>query len=350
MKTTIFAIAAVLGLAACSGNPFLIDRDTDGNGPPGTDGTPVAVASRGITRVEEKSTSGSALGNGYAEGFVYNAAADTFAVDGLAFDGDNVYARDDTVASLGPYQVYEADATVPDTVTGLPINQFVYRAVQGRSTSLVNGQPATRFAIVRTGSYTPYGFGGFIYERNGPVNLPATGDARYQGRYAGLRDFNGTAGLQYVEGDMAAAIDFDDFNDANELIGDGIRGDVRNRVIRDLNGNDITGAFLAAVNADIAAIDPAAANLTELPVLFFKVGPGLISRNGEVAGEVASTYFDGNVIKDFEAGKYYAIISDTATTSAGEFVGVVVVEGDVPGTDGSATYRETGGFILYRNP
>jgi hypothetical protein len=147
---------------------------------------------------------------------------------------------------------------------------------------------------------------------------------------------------------MEATIDFDDFNDSDGLVGDGIRGRVFNRVIRDLNGNDITAGFLTALNADIAEINPAAANLTALPILTFKVGPGLISQNGEVAGEVDSRYFDGNEVRNLETGKYYAIISDTATVNAGEFVGVLVVEGEVPGTNSSATFRETGGFILYR--
>ncbi|MFM2390040.1 MAG: hypothetical protein RLZZ437_1595 [Pseudomonadota bacterium] len=339
------ALVAAIVLAGCGGNPFTIDRDDDGDGPEGVDGTPNATARGNITRVEERSE---ANGNGYAEGFVYDQAADTFSVDGLAFDGDNVYARDDVVASLGPYEVYEADATAPDSVTGALINQFVYRAVQGRSTSLVNGQPATRFAIVRTGSYTGYGFGGFVYERSGPVTLPASGDAYFTGRYAGLRDFNGVSGLQYAEADMEATIDFDDFNDSDGLVGDGIRGRIYNRVIRDLAGNDVTSDFLTALNADIAEVNPAAANLTSLPVITFKVGPGLISRNGEVAGDADSRYFDGNEVRDLEVGKYYAIISDTSTINAGEFVGVVVVEGDVPGTNGSASFRETGGFILYR--
>lgn len=347
MKPMKLALVAVLFLAGCGGNPFGVDRDEDGNGPEGTDGTPNATARGNITRVEERVETGANTGNGYAEGFIYDATADTFSVDGLAFDGDNTYARDSAVPSLGPYQVYEADATVLDSVTGATINQFVYRAVQGQSTNLVNGVPATRFAIVRTGSYVDYGFGGFIYERSGPVNLPAGGDGLYTGRYAGLRDFAGVSGLQYTEGDMEAAIDFDDFNDANELIGDGIGANVFNRVIRDLNGNDVTAAVLADLNAEIAETNPAAANLTSLPVLRFKIGPGLISRNGEVAGDVASTYFDGTRTREFEAGKYYAIISDTATVAAGEFVGVIVVEGDVP-LDDSARFRETGGFILYR--
>jgi hypothetical protein len=344
MKTTILAIAAVLGLAACSGNPFLIDRDTDGNGPPGTEGTPDAVASRPITRTEARvDAAGINYGNGFAEKFAYDAAADTFEVDGLAFDGANVYTRDAAVPDLGPFQAYEGANTFSDSVTGQPIDQFLHRAVQGVSE---NGN--TRFAIVRTGAYIPYGFGGFIYQRNGRVTLPTSGQAGYSGAYAGLRDFNGAGGLEYVEGTMTAAIDFEDFNDSNGLIGDGIQGTVSNRIIRDTDGTDITSSILGAINDDIVANNPNAGLLTELPVLRFKVGPGLISPNGEVAGEASSSYYDGLTIKEYEDGKYYAIISDNGTTNAGEFVGVLVVTGDDPRFESGVTFRETGGFILYR--
>ncbi|MBK8440173.1 MAG: hypothetical protein IPL38_12055 [Rhodobacter sp.] len=60
------------------------------------------------------------------------------------------------MASLGPYQVYEAAAVVNDPLTLRPIPQFQHRLIAGVSTS---GQ--TEFAIVRTGAYAGYGFGGF---------------------------------------------------------------------------------------------------------------------------------------------------------------------------------------------
>lgn len=347
MKPMKIALVALLVLAGCGGNPFGIDRDVDGDGPVGTDGTENASPNGAIRRVEERVDTGANLGNGYAEQFIYNAANDTFTVDNLAFDGANVYARSAVQPSLGPFEVYEATVTETDSVTGAVINQFIYRGVQGRSTNLVNGQPSARFAVVRTGSYAGYGFGGFIYERSGRFTLPPTGQAGYTGRYAGLRDFNGVSGLQYVEGAMTAAIDFEDFNDSNGLIGDGVIGSVTNRIYRDLNGNDISVNVLAALNQDIQADSPGAPLLPDIPVLTFKVGPGLISQNGEIAGELESTYFDGQGVATYEEGNYYIIVSDTPTIPAGELVGVIVVEGELPLVDG-ATFRETGGFILYR--
>lgn len=350
MKPMKLALVTVLCLMGCDGNPFIVDRDVDGSGPEGTDGTDNPAPSRAIFRVEKRvdDSSNPNLGNGYAEGFIYDAANDTFSVDNLAFDGANVYARSAVQPSLGPFQVYEATVVETDSITGAIINQFVYRGVQGRSTNVdANGVPSTRFAVVRTGSYVPYGFGGFIYERAGGFTLPASGQAGYTGQYAGLRDFNGIGGLQYVEGDIAISVDFADFNDSNGLIGDGVQGAVTNRVYRDLNGNDITANVLGQLNAEIQLQNPGGPALSNIPILNFAVGPGLISQNGEIAGELQSNYSNGLDVRQYEVGKYYAIIADTPTIPAGELVGIIVVEGDMPLVNG-VTFRETGGFIVYR--
>ncbi|MGL5009970.1 MAG: hypothetical protein ACRC6I_08810 [Paracoccaceae bacterium] len=349
MKPMKLALVAMLCLAGCGGNPFGTGDGTppNGEGPPGVVGTENPAASRALERREAKVTApGQDYGNGFAEGYVYDPTNDTFGVDGLAFDGANVYTRSTAVPNLGtataatgPFQVYEGANTFNDSVTGVPINQFFHRAVQGVS---VNGN--TRFAIVRTGSYVPFGFGGFLYERNGRVTLPSTGQATYSGAYGGLRDFDGTGGIEYVTGNMTVDIDFEDFNDGETPLGDGIKGEVTGRRIIDIFGTDITNSIVGAINADLP---PGATPLTELPILQFEVGPGVLSETGEVAGDASSTFFDGTTVTEYEAGKYFAIISDTSTVNAGEIVGVIVVKGDDPRLDG-VTFRETGGFILYR--
>ena len=333
MKPIKHALWMALLLSACGGNPFLVDNGDVGNGPPGTEG-PVGSKGSAITRTEKTvKTSGKDYGNGFAEGFVYNEADDTFSVDGLAFDGANVYQRGTTVSDIGPFQVYEGDSTYTDGVTGANIDQDAYRAIYGAST---NGK--TSFAIVRTGSYVPYGFGGFIYSRSGGVTLPASSPAgqfaHYDGAYAGLRDFNGTGGLEYVTGDMAVDINFDDFND-----GAGVRGEVTNRAIFDIDNTDITQDVIDAINVEYGTA------LDALPTLVFAVGPGALKETGEASGSLGSRVGTDT----FETGKYYALIANTDDINAGEVVGVIVVESPDPRTDfDGVTTRETGGFILYR--
>lgn len=334
MKPIYLLFAAALTLAACDGNPFLPDDPSTGVPPTGTGGTTDGTAKSAIRRVEVKDTS---TGNGYAEGFKYNAADDTFDVDGLGFDGGNVYQRGTAVASLGPFKVYEGDNTFTDPATGTVINQFAHRAIYGISSS-----GRTSFAVVRTGAYIPYGFGGFVYQRDRGVTLPSSGQAGYQGKYAALRDFDGTAGLEYATGDMQVAIDFNDFND-----GAAVQGQVFNRAILDSNGNDITGSVITAMNDNLDPTTP----LTELPTLVFAVGPGVLNGGdksaGEIAGNLSSHYVDGSGVQTFESGKYYALITNGENLNAGEVVGIIVVEAEDPRLEG-VTVRETGGFILYR--
>ena len=335
-------LAALLALAACGSgsNPVTGGDDTNGGGTLGG-GTTGALSNTSVVTLTgpestKNPTAGGSIhrqeveadnGDGYAKDFKYDPKTDTFSVDNLGFDGNNAYTRATAKQNLGPFQVYESKAFYADDVTGAPIGQFVHRALYG-----VSASGKTRFAIVRTGSYAPYGFGGFMYERDGKVVLPATGQANYDGKYAALRDFNGAGGLEYATGDMNVAIDLRDFNNGNA-----IQGHVTNRVIYDINGKDITASVLAALNSKNNA------SLTELPVIVFTVGPGVMDKNGEIEGSVTTPYpnNDGQLLQN-GTGKYYGVLSGD-----NEVVGVIVTEAPDPRRDG-VTVRETGGFILYR--
>ncbi len=336
------SLAAALMLTACDGNPFTGNPDPGGGGDSdfvltGTTTNP----SRGkpITRVENQD---SVSGNGYAQDFIYDPENDTFLVDNLAFDGENVYTRDvgfnaspadapGTLPNTG-VNIFAGDQIVRDE-QGEVVDQFIYRALYGTSTS---GQ--TEFAIVRTGSYVEYGFGGFIYKRNGSVTLPTSGQAHFEGDYSAVRDFDGpdtiVGGIEYVTGQMVVDIDFDDFNDSSGVIGDGVKGFVYDRQVFDINGNDVTGEIVAALNGDTGTA-------SELPVMTFTVGPNVITPAGEVTAGVSS--FSQGVL--YENGTYYAVISGEG---AEEIVGIIVVESTDPreNMDG-VTVRETGGFIVY---
>jgi len=343
------AVFACLVLAACDGNPLSsTGGHNTGGGSTGGDNTSVSTlpgsgsgATGGVTRHEDKNlgpkVGGAALtvvGNGFAKDYSYDDKNDTFTVDNLAFDGGNTYSRSTTVPTLGPAAVYEAAPTYQDDQTGEQIDQFSYRALYGTSTT-----GRTHFAIVRTGAYVPFGFGGFIYSRKGGVVLPTTGQAQYTGAYSGLRDYNGAGGMDLTTGDMQMAIDFNDFNPAESGTGNGagIQGFVTNRRVFDLDGNDITGTILAGINAD----KNPDVDLTQLPTLVFMVGPGVLDNNGEAEGELNSTIDSNGKAVEFEAGKYYAVLSGG---NADEVAGVIVVTSDANGI----TVRETGGFILYR--
>ena len=346
------SLLALLLLSACDGNPFTTDPTDPGTDPgtstfPLTGNTTSPTAGKAIQRVENRVTGAGDghLGNGFAEGFVFDPGTsagpedDTFTVDNLAFDGLNVFksgAAIDTVPNTN-VSVFDAAQTVIDP-DGDVVRQFTYRALYGKSRS---GQ--TEFAIVRTGSYIPFGFGGFLYERNGSVKLPTSGQAHFAGDYAGIRDFSGSdtvpGGLEYVSGDMTVDIDFADFNDTGNdtgtNLGNGVKGYVTNRHVYDINGNDVTADIVTAMNGTEFTE-------TELPVLVFNVGPGVMTPAGEISGGVSSTGFDGSAL---ESGNYYAVVSGS---NANEIVGIVVVE-STDARDGmdSTTVRETGGFIVY---
>ncbi|WP_076450486.1 hypothetical protein [Roseivivax lentus] len=311
------------------GDPIDSDREL----PPGTESPSPAT---GIFRKEALDVD---EGNGFARNIEYRAADDTFFVDGLAFDGNQpegeAFARS-TPGSLRPsFALYEAPLTHPDFLDNDPISQFEHRALYG-----VSGSGDVEFAIVRTGAYIGYGFGGWVYQRNGTVTLPTEGQASYSGDYGAIRDFDGRGGLEYASGDMVVDIDFNGFrgNCSGEACANAVRGYVLNRSIFDTAGNDITSDYIDAINDDKGT------TLTELPVLRFRIGPGVADENGELTGEAFNTV-DGD---EFMTGNYYAVMSgDHTAAPGGEIVGVIVVEGlDPRGTN--ITVRETGGFIVSR--
>lgn len=350
--------STAITVAACGdGNPFFEadadgdgipddeDDDDNGNGVPDEDeeddgtcaicgdpdlppGTDEPSANGGIFRYEDEND----IGGGYVREVSYNAVADTFEVDGLAFDGANVYGRGTAVGTMGGYAVYEASAIELDPLTGTPVTQFDYRAIYGVSTNttVVDGQtvPMSQFAIVRTGSYISYGFGGFVYERNGTVELPTTGFVGFAGGYAGMRVFQNSGGLEYTRGDIRIDIDFDDFN-----AGNGVRGRITNRQAFDINGNAIP---LGTGEDDL-----------QLPSVVFEIGPGVMTDDGEISSGVVSTIRnpDTGALELYEEGTYYGIIGGEGEEM--EIVGVIVMESDDPRFEGVRA-QETGGFIVYR--
>ncbi|MEQ6202571.1 hypothetical protein ABMC88_05905 [Sulfitobacter sp. HNIBRBA2951] len=363
MKTQLLSLALMASLAACSGgNPFETEDDTTDNGggvtdgetvgdgegtginrdgiPPGTQGaSPNASIFRSEARVDGD---GVDSGNGFATGMTYNSADDTFTVDNIAFDGDRPYDRGTAVSSLslkangeGRFQVYEAPTVAIDPVNEERINQLRYRAVYGVSQNSVtdsngNTRPTTQFAIVRTGNYVDYGFGGFIYQRDTEVTLPDTLQATFRGHSAGLRDNSQGGGLQYTTADVTVDIDHDDFNDGQTILGDGVKGEITDRRVFNLDGVDITEQVANSLGEGV----------TEIPDVLFVIGPDVLDTNGEIVTEIQSQIVnDEGEASIYEEGTFYAIVSGE---DPDEIVGVYVLESG----DG---FRDTSGFIVYRN-
>lgn len=289
--------------------------------PPGTDNP---TRSGDIFRFEERE-----LTSGLVRDVSYNASNDTFTVDNLAFDGLNVYTRDSDVPTLGTYAVFEASETTPDFLTGNPVSQNVpYRAILGTSRNTNDdGSARTTFAIVRTGGYFGYGFGGYVYERQGSATLPTSGQATFEGDYAALRTFNNASGLQYVQGLMTLDVDFDDFNANN-----GIKGRVTGRQL-------FTDAGVFVEN--LSSIN-----------WYIVEGVDTLTEDGEIVSQVYTVEVDpdsGEPTVNLE-GSFTAIVSGDTLDAAdgGEIVGLIKIEGEDLDREG-VQIQETGGAILYRD-
>lgn len=299
--------------------------------PPGT------ASPQPDTTIFRKEARDAETGNGFAEGVRYIAENDTFYVDNLPFDGgdDTPYVRGDPVGSFGEYAVYEAIEQYPDSLTNEAINQFTHRAIYGVSRS---GE--SEFAIVRTGAYIDYGFGGFVYERNGSVIMPTQGQAQYNGKGAGLRDYSNRGGLDYITADVEIAIDFDDFNEDAGIYEGAVKGYIFNKRVFNLNGDEITGNVVGRINTENDA------SLTAIPTTVFTISPNVMDANGEINGGV-TTPFTNNAGEgqDYSPGQYYGVLSGD---NAEELVGIVVTEStrEIP----SVTVRDTIGFTIYREP
>ncbi|WP_372893731.1 hypothetical protein [Rhodosalinus sp.] len=363
MIRTLSLLSALALIAACSSgddgsNPFDPPpeeeeggTDTDGGGeesgdgqetdPIGEDdgalppGTPNPTPDDSITRYEERDE----RGDGFAEAPNYNADDDTFEVDNLPFDGDNVYDRDDQVASLGPpggtgpFAVYENPQTLTDPVSGEEIQQVPNKLLFQRSDSGL-----TEVVVVRSAGYAnEFGFGGWAYQRNGGVELPQTLQATFTGDYAALRDFDTRAGLEYATGMIELDVDWEDFNGTSTE--NAIKGSITDRRIFDVAGNDITQQWLDALGEE------ADRPFDQLPTVNVVIAPGTIDQNGEISTAVASGYVDGEgEVQEYEAGALNAILAGDVPD---EIVGIVEMESDDL-IAGDGNVRETGGFIADR--
>lgn len=297
-------------------------------------------ADESIQRSEAESTE---IGRGFLRSYEFDADNDIFLVEGLAFDGNQpdgeAYARMTPPGDVGGFGFFIAPVTFPDSLTDVPIGQFQHVAIFKESDS---GE--TEVAIVRTGGYLDYGFGGYMYSRDNGVTIPADGQATYQGDYVGLRDFTNRGGLEYVTGVINIDIDFSGFRGACEPECDNaIRGYVTDREFVTVNGVNVTADYVAALSSKNED-----APITILPSLIFKVGPGSAGDNGLIDGDVFESSFEATLNNNTASGTYEGILAGDHTLGpGGEIVGVIVTTAEDPRFD-DVSVTETGGFIADR--
>ena len=371
MTRTSLSLALMALLAACGDGQPLFDEDPSDTGTGvGTDGgVPFeAVDPNDVDEPEDVLNSGTIApplrgtlaargdvlraeafnenGGGATSSFAFNGNDDTFFVDGLAFDGLNVYQRFDALPQIGTVAVYQADQVVPDSLTGNPVGQIIpYFALFDTSDVIIDqgtedADFRTTFAIVRTGGYDDFGFGTFAYARAGSFVIPTSGQATFNGDYAGARVSDTFPEFQLTEGNITIDIDFDDFNGTP-----GIKGLLNERRAFSPDGQELE------VNRDIRtdAGSFAAIQLPDLPFVIRASGD-TISSNGEIGGNVSNTIINrqGNIV-EYETGTYVGIIAGDLTdiNDGGEIVGILTFESEDSRFQGVIA-QETGGFIATR--
>jgi len=334
MKPVYAGLLALAIAAGCNGtNPLTNPDDGSGGGGGGGGSTPPPTTDvgSGAARINEDADLYT------VSQFAYDPGTDTLTVRGLPFDGADAYQRDATI-TLGPnaarrqFAVYKADpTTLTDPYDGGTITQDNYIAVRGEHAS-----GRSRVTVVRSGAYYEYGYGAWEIERDSGVTLPsssgapATGQANYEGNYAGLRTFQGNTGIELTDGDMVIEIDFSRLGDRGA-----VRGAVTNR-----NAYDESGTLVTA-----------------LPNIVWVVEPYSISANGRIDGANIMRYIPtGSAAPEVFEGTYTAlmlgddaeeIVGTLRITSNGRITGVTGGTYDVE-TEVHQSTEEVGGFVLER--
>lgn len=194
---------------------------------------------------------------------------------------------------------------------------------------------------VATNAYRGSGYGGAYASRPVGAGLPPTQPATYQytGSYNGIRvirqqeDIAPANGIQLTTGDAEINIDLQDFD-----LSGAIRGQIRNRRLFDLNGNEILvpGRSLGRLELVITNLDPATLETTS-----DAANPGTTNTR--------------NLDNSFaQTGTWTGLVSGP---NGEEVAGFLIVEGELSDFDPNfdsdltrlpVTGRETGGFIAAR--
>ncbi len=173
MKISAASILAFSILSACGGEPFF---DTTGGG-----------VTAGTTY------------SGEVNKFTFDPATDTLSLNNLPFDLSGKYTRDASFDRNG-FKAYR-------NVAGG--NNYVALYAEGAGGKVGAG-------VVGTDDYLDYGYGGSVLRTDG-ATLPSTGEAVFDGDYAGIRVYEGDSGIHgntvgTSDGTVSINMDFDDFD------------------------------------------------------------------------------------------------------------------------------------------
>ena len=220
MTKHVLAVLAVSGLAACSG----------GNGTNPTTG--------GGTGGSSSNCSGSTVCTGEVNRFVYDAGSDTLQINNLPFDLTGLYVREPK---------FDRSVTRPGGVIDTYLG-FINESGDEDYVALVRRSDSgdTEAAVIGTGGYLNFGYGGTVYRANGSTNMPNSGEAVYEGGYAGVRVYD-VGGLGYSDGYVRLRVDFEDFD-----VTRAVDGTISNRRAYDSDGNFLGDLpFLSIATAEL---------------------------------------------------------------------------------------------------
>lgn len=228
--------------------------------------------------------------------FEYNPVNDTIQISNLPFDLNGVYTR---VASLdrNGFQAYRNDPTVPGS--------HPYIALYARSGAVQAG-------VVGTGSYTDYGYGGRMFGNSGTISLPTTGQAQYQGKYAGIRVYEGVGGLDYTDGTVDMSVDFLDFQKTGAI----------DTVVTNRHAYDASGALKGSLPSLAATTTTANGNIIKTTAI------SEVLPSGSGATGTLDAIFGG--------------------AGATQVAGVLVLTGQDPLGVAGQNVKESGAFLLLK--
>lgn len=238
----------------------------------------------------------------------YNEGDDTLSVNNLPFDGpDGTY---DHGADLG--NGFDSYENAYDAETA-PRRYF---AVFRRSTY-------AQVAAVGTGDYAGFGFGGAMAQRLGVsnVDLPNAGTYEYTGSYAGVRVYDlggGSNDVNLVTGDATLNVDITDFD-----VTGAVEGTISNRFLY-ANDGTLIGALDEFISLSTAGID--------------------FNNDVTLASTATGYVFVDSAYEPLLDGSWTSLFTGP---DGEEIAGIIVIEGDLPGTPDDIPTREVGVFIVF---